>query len=192
MESLHCLQNILKKGDYICKLNLKDAYCSVPFNAASRKFVWFLWLSKLYEFLCLCFGLGPAPRNFTKLLKIPVSVLRRQNILVTIYLDDMLMIRHTIEERLVARDSVIFLLQQLGFVLKLKKPVLTPTLRIEFLGVTVGSLIMTLSLPEKKVLKVQKQCQELLQKTTSVDFRINKTHRLIYCLQLFKKYFKHK
>ena len=138
------------------------------------------------------FGIGPAPRNFTKLLKIPVSVLRRQNILVIIYLDDMLLIGHTIEETLVARDTVIFLLQQLGFVLKLKKPVLTPILRIEFLGVTVGSLIMTLSLPEKKVLKVQKQCQELLQKTTSVDFRINKTNRLIYCLQLFKKYFKHK
>ena len=157
-----------------------------------QKICVFLWLRKLYEFLCLCFGLGPAPRNFTKLLKIPVSVLRRQNILVIIYLEDMLLIGHTIEERLVARDTVIFLLQLLGFVLKLKKPVLTPILRIEFLGVTVGSLIMTLSLPEKKVLKVQKQCQELLQKTTSVDFRINKTNRLIYRLQLFKKYFKHK
>ena len=119
-------------------------------------------------------------------------MLRRQNILVIIYLEDMLLIGHTIEERLVARDTVIFLLQLLGFVLKLKKPVLTPILRIEFLGVTVGSLIMTLSLPEKKVLKVQKQCQELLQKTTSVDFRINKTNRLIYRLQLFKKYFKRK
>ena len=42
---------------------------------------------------------------------------------------------------------------------------LTPTQRIEFLGVTVDSLIMTLSLPEKKVSKVLKQCQELLQKT---------------------------
>ena len=41
---------------------------------------------------------------------------------------------------------------------------LTPRQRIEFLGVTVNSLIMTLSLPEKKVSKVQKQCQELLQK----------------------------
>ena len=41
---------------------------------------------------------------------------------------------------------------------------LTPRQIIEFLGVTVNSLIMTLSLPEKKVSKVQKQCQELLQK----------------------------
>ena len=42
---------------------------------------------------------------------------------------------------------------------------LTPTQRIEFLGVTVDSLIMTLSLPESKVSKIQKHCLELLQKT---------------------------
>ena len=104
--------------------------------------------------------------------------MRRLNILIIIYLDDMLLIDHTIEETLVARDTVIFLLQPLGFVLNLKKLVLTPTQRIEFLGLTVDSLIMTLSLPEKKVSNVQKQCQELLQKTR-VDFKINKTNRLI-------------
>ena len=42
MEGLHCLRNILKKGDYMCKLDLKDAYFSVPLNPASRKFVRFL------------------------------------------------------------------------------------------------------------------------------------------------------
>ena len=162
----------------MCKLDLNDAYFSVPLNPASRKFVRFLCSGKLYEFLCLCFRLGPAPKFFTKLLKIPVSVLRRLNILIIIYLDDMLLIDHTIEETLVARDTVIFLLQPLGFVLNLKKLVLTPTQRIEFLGLTVDSLIMTLSLPEKKVSNVQKQCQELLQKTR-VDFKINKTNRLI-------------
>ena len=29
----------------------------------------------VYEFLCLCFGLRPAPRIFTKLLKIPIAIL---------------------------------------------------------------------------------------------------------------------
>ena len=166
MESLHCLQNTLKKEDYMCKLDLKETYCSVPLNPASRKFVWFLWSRKLYEFLCLCLGLGLAPRIYTKLLKIPVSVFLRLNILVIIYLDDMLLIGHTSEEKLMARDTVIFLLQQLGLVLNLKNPVLTPTHR-------------TKSLPEKKVSKVQKQCKELLQETTSLDLKINKTNRLI-------------
>ena len=105
----------------MCKLNLKEAYFSVPLNPISRKFVQFLWSGKLYEFLCLCSGLGPAPIIFTKLLKIPVSELRRLNILIMIYLDDMLLIGHRIEETLMARDTLIFLLQQLGFVLNLKK-----------------------------------------------------------------------
>ena len=83
-------------------------------------------------------------------------MLRRLNILIIIYLDDMLLIGHIIEETLMARDTVIFLLQKLGFVLNLKKSLLTPT---------VDSLIMTLFLREKKVSKVQKQCQELPQKT---------------------------
>ena len=156
MEDLHRLPNIVKKGDYMPKLDLKDAYFLVPLNPASRKLVRFLWSGKLYEFLCLCFGLDPARRIFTKLLKIPVSVLRRLNILIIVYLGDMLLIGHTIEETLIARDTVIFLLQQLGFVLNLKKSVLTSTQRIEFLGVTVDPLIMTLSLPEKKVSKVEK------------------------------------
>ena len=70
----------------------------------------------------------------------------------------MFFIGHTIEETLIARDTANFLLQQLGFVLSLNKSLLTPTQRIEFLEVTVDSLIMTLSLTEKKVLKIQKQC----------------------------------
>ena len=164
MEGLHCLWNILKKGDYICKLELTDAYFSISLNTASRKFVRFLWSGKFYEFLDLCFGLAPAVRIFTKLLKIPISMLRRLNILIIIYLDDMLLISRTIEETLMARDTVIFLLQLLGFVLNLKKSVLTPTQRIDFLGVTVDLSTMTLSLPQKKVSEVQKQCLVLLQK----------------------------
>ena len=65
MKSLQCLQNILEKGDYMCQLDFKDAYFSVPLNPASRKFVWLLWSEKLLEFLCLYFGLGPAPRIFS-------------------------------------------------------------------------------------------------------------------------------
>ena len=80
----------------MCKLDLKDAYFSVPLNPASRKFMRLISSATLYEFLCLCFRLGPAPRIFAKLLKIPVSVLRRLNIRTIIYLDDMLMIGDTI------------------------------------------------------------------------------------------------
>ena len=154
-----------KEGRLYVKTGFEGHILCSSIKSCIQKSCAFLWSGKLYKFLCLCFGLGPAPRIFTKLLKISVSVLRRLNILSIIYLDDMLLIGHTVEETLMTRDTVIFLLQQLGFVLNLKKSVLTPTRRIEFLGVTVDSLIMTLSLPEKKLSKFQKQCQELLQET---------------------------
>ena len=50
MEGLHCFRNILKKEDYMCKLDLKYSYFSIPLNPASIKFVRFLWSGKLYEF----------------------------------------------------------------------------------------------------------------------------------------------
>ena len=51
MEGLHLLKEILERGDYLCKLNLKDAYFCVPLNKQSRKCVRFEWEGFLYEFL---------------------------------------------------------------------------------------------------------------------------------------------
>ena len=77
MEGLKDVKYLLKKGDWMCKLDLKDAYFLVPLGTRSRKLVRFLRKGKLYEFLCLAFGLGPAPRIFTKLMKVPISLLRK-------------------------------------------------------------------------------------------------------------------
>ena len=62
----------------------------------------------------------------------------------------------TILKMLMAKNTAIFLHQQVEFVLDFKKLVLTPTQRIGLLGVTVNSLAATLSLSEKKVSKIQK------------------------------------
>ena len=80
----------------MCKLDLKDAYYCVSLQKNSRKYVQLRWSGNLYEFLCLCFGLDPAPRIFTELLKIPISILRRINVRMIIYLDGMLLMCHFI------------------------------------------------------------------------------------------------
>ena len=114
MEGLHCLKFLLEQDNLLCKIDLKEAYFSVSLNKNSQKFVGFQWSGNLYEFLCLCFGLGPAPRILTKLLKVPIALLRQVNIRIIIYLDDMLLIGSTLPEILMARDTLIFLLQHLG------------------------------------------------------------------------------
>ena len=108
----------------MCKLDMKNAYFSVPLHQTSIKYVRFLWSGNLYEFPWLCSGLGLAPWIYKKLLKTTISVLRRINIPVIIYLDSMLLMGQTIKETLMSRDTTIFPLQHLGFIMNMDKSVL--------------------------------------------------------------------
>ena len=118
MESLQTLKFMMKERDYMHKTNLKDVYFTVPLDKSCRHLVRFLWEMNLYKFQCLCFGFRPAPRVFTKILEVPISFLRRLNIVyILIYLDNMVLMSQSTERLLVARDTVIFLLQHLGFVI---------------------------------------------------------------------------
>ena len=65
MDKLTDLKSLLRKNDFMVKIDLKDAYWSIPIHKDSRKFLRFMWEGQLYEFLVLAFGLGPAPRIFT-------------------------------------------------------------------------------------------------------------------------------
>ena len=56
---------------------------------------------------------------------------------------------------------MIYLSQNLGFVIKLKKSVFHPTKRIEFLGMIIDSVEMTVSLTQKKVESIPKRCQDI-------------------------------
>ena len=47
-------------------------------------------------FTSSCSGLGPAPCIFTKLLKIPIAILREIQIIIIIYMDDMLLMSKTV------------------------------------------------------------------------------------------------
>ena len=47
MECLHCLKYLLKENDFLCKIDLKNAYFSVPLCISSRKFVRFAWSGNL-------------------------------------------------------------------------------------------------------------------------------------------------
>lgn len=43
------------------KLDLKDAYLTVPVATTNRKFLYFIWDKKIYEFFSLLFGVSSAP-----------------------------------------------------------------------------------------------------------------------------------
>ena len=79
-----------------------------------------------------------------------------------IYLDGMLPMGHSIEKTIVCRDTVIFLLQHLGFVINWKNTVLIPVKEIEFVGQKINSINLEISLTEEKIQKVKTKSQNLL------------------------------
>ena len=99
----------------------------------------------------MCFRLSPAPKLFTKLIKVPVSVFCKLYIRTTAYLDDPLILGKILEGTIISRDTVVYLLQNLGFVVNLKKSVVHPTQRIKFFEKIIGSVEMAVSLPQEKV-----------------------------------------
>ena len=145
MEGLKQLKDLLRQNDLMVKIDCKYAYFSILLHPEC-KYVRFQWKGNLYQFLCLCFGLGTAPRIFTKLFKIPISILRRINIRLIIYLEDILIM--TLEEILMSRDTETFLLQHLGFVINLQKSKLEPSTKLEFSWVEINSVNMTMYLLE--------------------------------------------
>ena len=158
----------------MCKLDLKDAYFSVPLNPASRKFVWFLWSGKLYEFLCLCFGLGPAPIIFTKLPKIPI-LLRRLNIRIIIYLYDMLLIGHTIGETSCSATRVCNESKQISV-----KEISVDTYTEERVLRGDSRFINHDPVPTREEsLESSEAVSGTSSENTSVEIRINKTNRLV-------------
>ena len=115
MKELFVLKETLQEEDYMRNIDLKDAYFSVPLNLKSQTFLSFKWKDLFYQFFYLCFGLGPAPRIFTKLMRIPISLLRKLYVRLIIFSEDILLMASLKEELTLARDTLIYLLQNLGF-----------------------------------------------------------------------------
>ena len=150
MKSIHILKDLLKAGDWIVKVDLKDAYFMVPIHQDDRAFIKFSFRAWTYQFRCLPFSLACAPWVFTKTLKPVAAQLRQLGIGMIVYIDDILIL---VESRVAAKDHAIgllFLLENLGFIVSKTKCILMPTQSIDFLGFTVDSTQQELSLPSEK------------------------------------------
>ena len=87
----------------------------------------YLVKQELWQFRVPPFGLSTAPYTFTKLIKPVVSCLRRLETRTILYLDDMLIMHQSRELLLEQLAAALRLLTAVGFLLNLKKSVLTPS-----------------------------------------------------------------
>ena len=144
------------------KLDLKDAYFSVPVADNYRKYLRFEWASRLYEYTCLPFGLTSAPWIFTKLFRPVLAYLRQRGVRCLMYLDDKLLLGNSPEEVKENFDLCQKLITSLGFTINWKKTVQQPTQTIEFLGFIINSIDMTLSVSREKLNSLITECKRLL------------------------------
>ena len=154
------LNNIRPKS-YMCSIDLSDAYYSVNVKKSDRKFLKFQWNGKLYQFCGLGQGIGCAPRIFTKLMRVPLSFLRRMGINVLAYIDDLIIISDTYEDCLKDTQACLLLLQRLGYIVNFEKSALIPSQTIDHLGLTIDSNNMSVRVTTDK-------CQALVQKCKSL------------------------
>ena len=76
MEGIHTLRDLLKAGDWMAKIDLKDAYFMIPMAQGDREFLRFQWKDKTYQFNCLPFRLSSAPWVFTMTTRPVVATLQ--------------------------------------------------------------------------------------------------------------------
>ncbi len=171
MDTLSSILTLIYPGVYMCKIDIKDAYYSIPIKEEDQKLLKFIFDEILYQFCVLPNGYTKGPRKFTKLLKPVLATLRKMGITLAAYLDDIIMIARSFLKCYQAMLVLTRFLQNLGFVIHPKKSVLFPTTCLEFLGFIINSLNMTVALTYDKKQKIYDRCCNVLKSIDSLTIR---------------------
>ena len=154
MEGTHVVRDLIQQGDWLTRLNLKDAYFAIPVSTAHQKYLRFKCRKRSFQFRCLPFGLASAPRMFMKVLHLVVGLLRRMGIRCVVYLDDLLIMCQDKEEAVRQTWEAIDLLESLGFLVNYRKSVTSPVQELIFLGFVINSVTKTMRLPKEKTSQI--------------------------------------
>jgi hypothetical protein len=164
MEGVSTVKQLIRKGDFMAKLDLKDAYLTIPVFPAHRVWLCFKWGGKTFEFVSLPFGLSSAAWAFTKILRPAIAHLRRLGIRLVVYLDDILIVHSS--EVGARKDARIVrgLLESLGFSINEEKSIEIPAQSMEYIGIMIHSTSMSFTLTEKKSADLKNLCIAVVRK----------------------------
>ena len=160
METFRQVREWLQPGYFLVGMDLKDQFLSVPMNTKFRKYLRFSWKGKLLQWNVLPFGLKCSPRVVTKLLKPIMAFLRSHyGILISIYMDDMILQAASPAKAYLHAQIVILVLLSLGWELNWEKSNLVPSQKITHLGFDIDTESMTASCPVEKIARIQEKAK---------------------------------
>jgi hypothetical protein len=117
MEGVPALRDLIEKNDYICKIDLKDAYVVIPIHPDSQDYLSFENQGTIYRYKSLAFGLSIAPRVFSKIMKYALEPLRKEGHRLIYYLDDICLLEKMKAKMNILTTRVTQHLQNLGFII---------------------------------------------------------------------------
>ena len=155
METQGSVRSAIRSQEWTVLLDICDAYLHVPMHQAVRRYLRFVVNKKVYQFTCLPFGPVTSPREFTKLLRPVVSLLRQQGVKLHVYLEDWLIRTDTPEQAQLHTQTTIRVLQFLVWIINYEKSDLTPNQDFQFIGMQFNTRRFTVAPLPKMHLKVQ-------------------------------------
>lgn len=165
-ESLSILHTMLHRGDWICSLDLKDAYHSFGICQQHQQFFGFALGNARLQAAALPFGWNLSPFVFTKAMRVVVKFWRAQGRRLLPYLDDFLLIAPSREQLERESQEFLRLLQALGLRVNIDKCHLQPSQCLEHLGLLVDTQQGTFSVPQRRLEDIQSLAVVLLRHAT--------------------------
>lgn len=153
---------------FFAKIDLKSAYRGVPINPFHSQLRGFRWslVFGVKEFFVdnyLCFGLACAPAIFNKISCAIARHLRTLGFEIVVYLDDFLIIASDPVVCRAGQQTLLKILQDLGFEINWKK-VIQPAQKIDFLGYVLDSVAEEVLLPYEKMAHLSTMAASLSKK----------------------------
>ena len=168
MQTPQSVLSLLRQGDWLASLDLKDAYFHVPILHKHRRYLQFAYQSKIYQFKVFPFGMLSSPRVSRKVLNPLVGYLHQEGVRIYPYLDDCLLVARSRDILLKSIQKCLWILDQAGFLINYKKSHLVPVQNLVFLGVTIASVRTAAILPLEKA-QLLVMCTKLFMK--AVEYR---------------------
>lgn len=167
MENLSVVLQHVRRNDWACSIDLKDAYFHVPIHALSQRLLGFRFGDGTYRYNCLPFGLKSSPWVFTRVVQTAIIHLRRLGVRIFFYLDDWLILAKSEALLRYHTDLVINLIESLGFLVNREKSHLTPTQRPVFLGAVLDTQLLLAYPAPHRVTAIIQLCSKVLKTPSS-------------------------
>lgn len=165
LETLVDLPALAKGCRFASKLDLQSAYWQYPVDESLSRALGTSCSEmpgRLLRWTCLPFGLSAAPYAFASLTHAFVRAWRECGLIVTAYLDDILVLSPSLDEHLRAVSIVVGDLLAAGMRISPSKAFILPYTRLDYLGLTIDLQAEAFAIPADYASKVKDEVRAIL------------------------------